>query len=415
MAPTQSSLSGERNLKGGNQLNGASPGSTSTHGGESFMLSGSEMAKNAMKLKVALPFTADNKVNPIPVMEEVLMTAIMFDPTSRFKSNNPLCTPIEKVEDIAKISESNIEKYVMDLQTIASKKQFVFFLVLETTASFQQLKFNKKLFNWLQDNNYWIYFHTMNTNFTVSLGWFMGMHPTLSSRDALSELLNQYFEMEDIEFNLITTSQFYITKDKKKVNTKVVELHVDANDAERTCKLLSRLWFDQTFLKEIENHSVGLSIEFIPSIQRGVIDVPTFRKCLRRHHEFATNTIGVSIVGIGGLDVSIQCMGTTVTLAKMIKKLQHDGKPLICGIKLTKFTNTEGRYLLLTQKALVDKAEEKFDKLIENLAKEGHLDKFQIDGKFLRHVNQVQSKAIATYAASLKARFKPPETVHVPP
>jgi hypothetical protein len=239
-------------------------------------------------------------------------------------------------------------------------------------------------------------------------------HPTLSSHDALSELLNQYFEMEDIEFNLITTGQFYITKDKKKVNTKVVELHVDANDAERTRELLSHLWFDQTFLKEIENHSVGLSIEFIPLIQRGVIDIPTFRKCLPRHHEFATNTIGVSIVGIGGLDVSIQCMGTTVTLAKMIKQLQHNGKSLICGIKLTKFTNMEGRYLLLTQKALVNKAEEKFDKLIENLTKEGHLDKFQIDGKFLRRVNQVQSKAIATYAASLKARFKPPETVHVP-
>jgi hypothetical protein len=237
----------------------------------------------------------------------------------------------------------------------------------------------------------------------------MGMHPTLSSHDALSELLNQYFEMEDIEFNLITTGQFYITKDKKKVNTKVVELHVDANDAERTREFLSRLWFDQTFLKEIENHSVGLSIEFIPSIQHGVIDVPTFCECVRCHHEFATNTIGVSIIRIGRLDVSIQHMGTTVTLAKMIKQLQHDGKPL------TKFTNTEGRYLLLTQKALVDKAEEKFDKLIENLAKEGHLDKFQIDGKFLCHVNQVQAKVVATYAASLKARFKPPETVHVPP
>jgi hypothetical protein len=221
--------------------------------------------------------------------------------------------------------------------------------------------------------------------------------------------------MEDIEFNLITTSQFYITKDKKKVNTKVVELHVNANDAECTRELLSCLWFDQTLLEEIENHSVGLSIDFIPLIQLSVIDVPTFCECLCRHHEFTTNTIGVSIVGIGRLDVSIQHMGMTVTLAKMIKQLQHEGKPLICGIKLTKFTNTEGHYLLLTQKALVDKAEEKFDKLIETLAKEGHLDKFQIDGKLLCCINQIQSKAVATYAASLKARFKPPETVHVPP
>jgi hypothetical protein len=45
----------------------------------------------------------------------------------------------------------------------------------------------------------------------------------------------------------------------------------------------------------------------------------------------------------------------------------------------------------------------------------GYFSKFQIEGKFLHHVNQVQSKAVATYAASLRARFKPPETVNVPP
>ncbi len=323
--------------------------------------------------------------------------------------------PIKTAKDVTKIPNANIEKYVMDLQTVAVKKQFIFFLVLKTSASFTQLKFNRKLFNWLQENNYWITFHAMNMNYSVPLGWFMGMHPTLSSHDALSELLNLYFKMEDIKFNLITTGQFFINKDKKKVKTKVVELHVHANDAERTRELLSCLWFDESFLQEIEQCSISLSIEFIPSIQHGIIDVPTFCECLHHHHEFVTNTIGVSVVSIGKLNVHIQHLGTSVSLTKMIKQLQDNGKPLINGIEPTKYTNSEGHYLLLTQKDLVDKAKEKFDILIQNLAKEGQLSKFQIKGKFLCYVTQVQSKAVATYAASLRARFKPLETVNVPP
>lgn len=415
MAPTHSSLSGDRSRNEGNQPHGTSPGGAATHGGESFTISGSKTAENELKLKVSLPFTADDQVNPIPLMEMLLKTALLFDPTSSIKSNNPLCSSIDKVDDIAKIPATNVEKYVMDLQTVAAKKQFVFFITLKTNAAFHRLKFNRQLFNWLTENNYWITFHGMNTNFPISLGWFMGVHPTLSSRDAMSEHLSQYFEMEDIEFHLITTGQFYISDDKKKVTTKVVELHVDATDAERTRDLLSRLWLDPTFTTELEKRSVGMPIEFISSIQRGVMDVPTFRECLRRHREFAENTVAVSVVGIGGLDVVIKRMGKNITLNKMIKQLQDNGKPLFSGIEPTKLTNEEGRYLLLTQKDIIDKAEAKFDTLIENLAKEGVLDQFQIEGKYIRRVNQIQSKAVSAYAASIKARFKPMDTVQVPP
>lgn len=98
MVPTHLSLSSERNLNGGNQLSSASSGSTATHDKESFMLSGSKTVKNVMKLKAALPFTADDRVNPIPLMEMLLKTTKLFDPTSCFMSNNPLCTPIKKLK-----------------------------------------------------------------------------------------------------------------------------------------------------------------------------------------------------------------------------------------------------------------------------------------------------------------------------
>jgi hypothetical protein len=346
MAPTQSSLSGNSSLIRGNHPRSISSGGATTHGGEGFMISSSKPAKNKLKLKVALPFTTDDKVHLCPIMEMILKTTLMFDPMSCFKFNNPLCSPINKVKDITKIPEATIEKYVMDLQTVITKKQFVFFLTLETTTLFSHLKFNKKLFNWLTNNDYWLTFHSMNMNHSIPIGFFIGVHPTLSSCNALSELLSQYFEMEDIKFALISMGSFYITSNRKKANTKVVELHVNASNAEHSHDLLSCLWLDPTFSQELDKCSIGVPIEFIPSIQHGIIDVPTYHECLSCHREFAENTIAVSVVSIGGLDIVIKCMGMNVSLAKMIKQLQNNGKPLFSGIELTKFTNAEGRYLL---------------------------------------------------------------------
>jgi hypothetical protein len=130
----------------------------------------------------------------------------------------------------------------MDLQTNVIKKQFTYFIVLETNTSFHNLKFNKEMFAWLREKNHWITLHAMATNFTSPIGFILGMHPTLSSRDAMKELLDGV--LPDIEFNLIMTSQFYITSQGTKVNTNVVELHVAADEASHACENLSKAWLN---------------------------------------------------------------------------------------------------------------------------------------------------------------------------
>jgi hypothetical protein len=173
----------------------------------------------------------------------------------------------------------------MDLQTNVIKKQFAYFIVLETNTSFHNLKFNKEMFAWLREKNHWITPHTMTTNFTSPIGFILGMHPILSSRDVMKELLDGV--LPDIEFNLIMTSQFYITPQGTKVNTNVVELHVAADEASRACENLSKAWLDTQFVKELDNRSVGMPMEFIPMIQKGVMEVSTFRECLHCQTEFA--------------------------------------------------------------------------------------------------------------------------------
>jgi hypothetical protein len=151
MAPTQSSLGGGSDLNRSNQPNGAPYGGAATSSEESFTLTGSEMTKNVCKMKVSLPFTTNDKVNPIPFMTMLLTTAKLLDPKSSLKSNDPMCSPIKIINDITKIT--NFDKYVIDLHTIVIKKQFVFFILLRSNSNFHDIKFNTTMFTWLKDNN----------------------------------------------------------------------------------------------------------------------------------------------------------------------------------------------------------------------------------------------------------------------
>jgi hypothetical protein len=143
MVHSQSSLAGDNTLNGSNHPGGAAYADAATRKDKSFMLSGTEMATNIMKVKITSPFTAEDRVNPIPALTMLLTTALMMDPSSHIKSNDPTCSLIFKVVDIAKTS--NIDKYAIDLQTSAIKKQFIYFVTLETTISFHNLKLAKQM------------------------------------------------------------------------------------------------------------------------------------------------------------------------------------------------------------------------------------------------------------------------------
>jgi hypothetical protein len=101
MAQSQLSLAGDSTLNGSNHPGGTAYADAATHEDESFMLSGTEMATNIMKVKIISPFTIDDCVNPIPALTMLLSTALMIDPSSCINSNDPMCSPIDKVADIA--------------------------------------------------------------------------------------------------------------------------------------------------------------------------------------------------------------------------------------------------------------------------------------------------------------------------
>jgi hypothetical protein len=406
MALAFSSPGGIVSTQGANQANRAAFASAASHPGKNFMLSGSNMATSKQKLKVAVPFTADDKVNCTPALSMLLKTCNYLDTNSCLKSNDPLFSSIENANNVAKIS--NIEKYVSDLQTNVQKRQFVYFVTLETTISFFDLKYNKAMFSWLRENQHYISPHSMNTNYVTPIGLFSGLHPTLSSRDNMKVLLAK--PLDGIEYALVTASTFFIDKDGKKVNTNVVEIHVASESADRAREHLSIAWENETFLSELESRTNGQPIMFIPSIQHGVMTVETYREALSQQHEQAKNTVSISVEGIAGLDAGIRLRnGDTTMFSKLILALEDsNGKKLFKGIELMKFTQDQGGYLFLLMKSALDEAEAQFDKLTMDLANEGLLNALQIEGMFIRHCSQIQWKPVSSYAERLKAKFKPP-------
>jgi hypothetical protein len=248
-----------------------------------------------------------------------------------------LFSSIENIDDVAKIT--NIEKYVSDLQTNVQKHQFVYFVTLETTVSFSDLKYNKVMFSWLRENQHYISPHSMNTNYVTPIGWFSGLHPTLSSRDNMKVLLAE--PLDGIKYALVTASTFFIDKDGKKVNTNVVEIHVASESADRAREHLSIAWENETFLSKRESRTNEQPIMFIPSIQRGVMSVETYCEALSQQHKQAKNTISISVEGIAGLDAGIRLgNGDTTMFSEMILALEDsNGKKLFKGIKPTKFTH----------------------------------------------------------------------------
>jgi hypothetical protein len=407
MAPEFSSPGGVVGTQGANQASGAAFASAATHPGENFMLSVSNLATNEQKLKVAVPFTADDKVNPTPALSMLLKTCKYLDTNSHLKSNDPFFSSIENIDDVAKIT--NIEKYVSDLQTNVQKHQFVYFVTLETTVSFLDLKYNKAMFSWLCENQHYISPHSMNMNYVTLIGWFSGLHPTLSSHDNMKVLLAEPL-LDGIEYALVTASMFFIDKDDKKVNTNVVEIHVASESANRAHEHLSIAWENETFLTKLESHTNGQPIMFIPSIQHGVMSLETYCEALSQQHEQAKNTISISVEGIAGLDAGIcLCNGDTTMFSKLILALEDlNGKKLFNGIEPTKFMHDQGRYLFLTTKSALDEAEAQFDKLTMDLAHEGLLNALQIEGMFNCRHSQIQSKPVLSYAEHLKAKFNPP-------
>jgi hypothetical protein len=127
---------------------------------------------------------------------------------------------------------------------------------------------------WLKQKHIWVVPHSHSSMHTTNIGFIHSMHPTFTNRDMLKSKLAPY--METVEVQLIVESDFYY-KNNVRVNTLVVKVQVDSDEANYARNLIAKAFFDENFLKDISNINPKCALYFIPMIQKQVMDRDTYR------------------------------------------------------------------------------------------------------------------------------------------
>jgi len=313
---------------------------------------------NTFKLKIGMPMTTDNTFNPAPILIKLLENIQKVAPDAHITPQKGNNTPIMKPSEVP--SSEKLNSFACDLQSNARFKQFNFFVVLRTKFTFNSLKGdNIYLMKWLKENKIWITLHSLQSNHTRSLGFIYAMHPKYAHRDFVTETLKKY--LQPFEFALIPTNQFFI-KDNKHINVSVVEIHVDADHAEQARFLMVDAISDPNLAAQ----------DFIPNIQKNVMTVATYRSALEQHYNWASDTRAISITGIKNLDETFTRNNHEQTIGDAIMNLvDSDDQPFFISTEPTKFSDSEGRYLLLTSKERIQEAETELDNLTDFIDNNG--------------------------------------------
>ncbi len=147
--------------------------------------------------------------------------------------------------------------------------QYAFFLKYHSTTSLSQIKFeNVPMMMWLKKSRIWIVPHSYSSMHMTNISFIHGMHPTFTNRDMLKSKLTPY--METVEIQLLVESKFY-DKNNVCLNTKVVKVQVDSNEAATAHDCIAKAFFDETFLQDISNNNPKCMLDFIPAIQKQVM------------------------------------------------------------------------------------------------------------------------------------------------
>jgi hypothetical protein len=147
------------------------------------------------------------------------------------------------------------------------------------------------------------------------------MHPTFTNRDMLKSKLTPY--METVEIQLLVESKFY-DKNNVCLNTKVVKVQVDSNEAATAHDCIAKAFFDETFLQDISNNNPKCMLDFIPAIQKQVMPHETYHAALNSHHKLNKNLISISITGVclSNTPVTVNYLSKPHTFPKMINTIK---------------------------------------------------------------------------------------------
>jgi hypothetical protein len=255
--------------------------------------------------------------------------------------------------------------------TNKSTKVIRVFLRISSPQSIRDLKRNTSVFGWLKANNFFIRTHGFSTSYdVVSAGFISRMSPTLHRRDTVNNIIQAVLKAHhpDIEIHL-ALNRIPSGKGADKRYTTAVEVQVDRQHLQKARELMIEIF-------ETKQDVLPKDIFFIPTPTNGTMPYELYYRNLHAHHEHIANLRSFAITNVGDLkaemtftDPSGKIAPRVTTFEAEIMREQKKGttENLFYSIEMTKFTETEGRYLLVTHKNHISEAEQFIDYALQHL------------------------------------------------
>jgi hypothetical protein len=335
---------------------------------------------------------------------ELLIQHQNVDPTFHFlpTEDGSTASAITKANEIPN-TEEQMKHYVKEMRDSdndkGNKTKFytvIFYVKVASSMTLGMMKQDNKLFLWLRDNNIWIRaFHFTTTYDVVKAGFISHMDGGIHNRDRMNNIIKTAMQANypHIEVQLVPTTIKHGLDARNKRITHVVSLQTDRkhlNDAREA-------------LVEVFKMSAGAlpkDIFFVPSPANGMITTQLYYDLVNAHHEHMANLRSFAITGIAKLSAPMIVQDNTdanssveTTLEQIIldAKVPGTDQLIFSSIEPTTNSDTEGRYLLLTDSMKLAHAEHMIDELVKHIATHPEIEKeVSINGEEVRRANRIK-------------------------
>jgi hypothetical protein len=245
------------------------------------------------------------------------------------------------------------------------------FLRISSPMSIRDFKRNNSVFGWLKSNNFFMRTHGFSTSYdVVSAGFISRMSPTLHRRDTLNTIIQEIAQVQhpDIEIRL-TPSRIPSGKGNDKRYTMAVEVQVDRKHLQTVRELMIEIF-------ETKQDVLPHGIFFVPTPTNGSMPYELYYQSLHVHHDHIANLRSFAITNVGDLKAEMSFTDPTGTTDPRVTTFEAEilrgttkgtTEKLFYSIEPTLYTETEGRYLLVTHKDNVAEAEQFIDFALKHL------------------------------------------------
>jgi hypothetical protein len=348
---------------------------------------------------------------------ELLTQHQKVDPTFHLLPTDDKSTAgaITKATEIPN-NEEMIKQYVKEMHDVENRNNdkyytVVFYIKVASSMTLGTMKKDNGLFLWLRNNNIWIRsYHFTTTYDVVNAGFISHMNGGLHNRDRINGIIQASLKEKypNLEVKLVPTTIKHGLEARTKRITHVVSCQAD-------CKHLTEA---REALVTVFKHSatkLPKDIFFVPSPANGMITSELYYKLVDAHHEHMANIRSFAIVGIAKMNTPMNAqvdkdtnslVETTFERIILDARVPETNKIIFSSIEPTSLSNTDGRYLLLTDKTKLGAAEHVIDELIKYIAINPNLKtEIAIAGEDVRRANRIKvSKAFYGYTDFLVSK-----------